>query len=383
MQSAAQQSAAQSTPAAGSRAPGYWSSTFPHDVWMQAQGIPIHRGYFIEDLRTVDLGWWEARQCQAAFIQLQGQQGVSEARVTEVPPGETLPPVHLGMDEVVYVLQGRGLTTVWAGDGAKRSFEWQKNALFMLPHDCHHQFSNMAGDQPVRLLHYNYLPIACSVQEASLYVDHPPERASTAEVGDFYSEAKVIQDTDGRYTIGRTLNFWYGNFFPDMRAWDKLDPLKTRGAGGHSVQIQFPGSQNSCHMSVFPARTYKKAHRHGPGRVIVIPGGEGFSVLWQEGHEKIFVPWREGSMFVPPEKWFHQHFNVGSTPARYLALHPLKQFAGYAEKVEDQARDQIEYVDEDPAIRQRFEAELAQRGLTSAMPDEVYRNRDYQWTYQG
>src|SRR5438552_463412 len=70
------QSAAQSTPAAGSRAPGYWSSTYPHDVWMQRQGIPIHKGYFIEDLRTVDLGWWEARQCQAAFIQLQGQQGV-------------------------------------------------------------------------------------------------------------------------------------------------------------------------------------------------------------------------------------------------------------------------------------------------------------------
>ena len=59
---------------AGSRAPGYWSSTFPHDVWMQAQGIPIHKGYFIEDLRTVELGWWEERECQAAFIQLQGRR---------------------------------------------------------------------------------------------------------------------------------------------------------------------------------------------------------------------------------------------------------------------------------------------------------------------
>src|SRR5215203_4225443 len=117
------ESAAPYTSAAlGSATPSYWSDLYPHDLWMQAQGIPIHRGYFIEDLRTVDLGWWEARQCQAAFIQLQGQQGVSEARVTEIPPGETLPPVHLGMDEVVYVLQGRGLTTVWAGDGARRSF---------------------------------------------------------------------------------------------------------------------------------------------------------------------------------------------------------------------------------------------------------------------
>ncbi|SRR5579884_488298 len=366
-----------------SQTPSYWSDVYVHDLWMQAQGIPIHRGYYIEDLRTVELGWWEARQCQAAFIQLHGQQGVSEARVTQIPPGETLPPVHLGIDEVVYVVEGRGLTAIWGADGERKTFEWQKHSLFMLPHDCHHQLSNMQGDRPVRLLHYNYLPLALSVQEPALFVERPPERLlPRGEGGEFYSAAKVVQETGGRRTIGRTLNFWYGNFFPDMRAWDKLDPLKTRGAGGHSVQIQFPGSQMSCHMSVFPARTYKKAHRHGPGRVIVIPAGEGYSVLWQEGQEKIVVPWHEASMFVPPEKWFHQHFNVGSTPARYLALHPLKQFAGYAEKIEDQARDQIEYVDEDPFIRQKFEGELARRGLASAMPNEVYVDRNYQWSYR-
>ena len=39
--------------------------------------------------------------------------------------------------------------------------------------------------------------------------------------------------------------------------------------------MEFPGSEISCHMSMFPPRTYKKAHRHGPGRAIVIPGGRG------------------------------------------------------------------------------------------------------------
>jgi gentisate 1,2-dioxygenase len=134
-------------------------------------------------------------------------------------------------------------------------------------------------------------------------------------------------------------------------------------------------------MSVFPARRYKKAHRHGPGRVIVIPAGEGYSILWEEGKDKIIAPWQEGSMFVPPEKWFHQHFNLGSSPARYLALHPLKQFYGHAEKVEDQARDQIEYANEEPFIREHFESELAKRGLTSDMPEEAYRDPNYQWRY--
>jgi hypothetical protein len=73
------------------------------------------------------------------------------------------------------------------------------------------------------------------------------------------------------------------------------------------------------------------------------------------------VPWHEASCFVPPNKWFHQHFNAGGEPARYLALHPPMQFHGHAEKVEDRAKDQIEYVNEDPWVREKFEGELEAR----------------------
>jgi hypothetical protein len=161
-----------------------------------------------------------------------------------------------------------------------------------------------------------------------------------------------------------------------MAAWDKLS---TNRRGGMSVTIMFPDSEMSCHMSVFPTRTYKKAHRHGPGRVIVIPGGEGYSILWEEGKERIVCPWHEGSMFVPPNKWFHQHFSVGSEPGRYLALHPPRQFRGHAEKIEDRAKDMIEYIDEDPWIRRKFEEELAKRQLSSLIPDDAYKVASYEW----
>jgi len=44
--------------------------------------------------------------------------------------------------------------------------------------------------------------------------------------------------------------------------------------------------------------------------------------------------------------------------------------------------DQVEYPDEDPWIRQKFEEELARRGLTTLMPDEAYQDRDYAWDYR-
>jgi oxalate decarboxylase/phosphoglucose isomerase-like protein (cupin superfamily) len=355
-----------------------WSKFYTYDEWMEAQGVPIYRGYYIADLRTLQLGWWGERQCSSAFIQLVGQEGVTSARVTEIPPGKTLPQLKFALDEIVYVVEGRGLTTIWAGERRpKKTFEWQKHSMFLVPHNYAHQFSNMQGDKPVRLLHYNYMPLTLSgVRDVNFIFGNSYEGADIQNEMDFYSEAKMVSQNTLEESWGRRA-YWYGNFFPDMRAWDKLDNNARRGAGGRSVYIQFPDSEMSCHMSVFDARSYKKAHRHGPGRVIVIPVGDGYSIMWEEGKEKVVVPWHEASCFVPPNKWFHQHFNAGGEPARYLALHPPMQFHGHAEKVEDRAKDQIEYVNEDPWVREKFEGELAKKGLTSLMPQEAYSDPNF------
>jgi len=359
-----------------------WSRVFPYDEWMESTGVPIHKGYYIEDLRTLELGWWEERQCNAAFIQLVGQEGVTSARVTEIPAGKTLTRIKPALDEIVYVVEGRGLTSVWIGDGQqKRNFEWQQHSMFLLPRHQHHQVMNMQGEKPARMLHYSYLPMAMSaIPEPDFYFDNNHDALLESIEEDVYSEAKLIKNPGDENSYVDLPAYWYGNFFPDMRAWDKLDANAKRGAGGKTVLIQFANSELTAHMSEFAAQTYKKAHRHGPGRAILIPRGEGYSIMWEEGKDKIVVPWHECSMLTPPDRWFHQHFNVGGTLARYLAMHPPMQFHGHAEKLEDRAKDQIEYPDEDPFIRQKFEAELAKQGLKSLIPAEAYTNRDFEWS---
>ena len=347
-----------------------WEQPTAYEQWITTLGIPIHRGYYVGDLRTIELGWWEARQCNAAILVLAGQEGVSEVRVTEIPAGQSTRHVRVAADEIVYVLEGRGLTSVWADGGSRRTFEWQKHSLFLLPRHHFHQLSSVQGDRPARLLHYSCLPLAMmTIPDPEFFFDRPYARLDSGASSP-YSEAKLVHDPKAR---GRT-TFWSGNFFPDMRAWDKMLFHEHRGAGGQVVWIQYPDSPLWNHMSVFPDRTYKKGHAHGPGTLIVIVEGEGYSYMWEAGKEKVHVPWHEASVTVPPDGWYHQHFNLGAVPARYLAFHSPR-----SQEYDQTGRRQIEYADEDPIVRKTFEEELAKRGLRSIMPEQVYVDRNYKW----
>lgn len=271
-------------------------------------------------------------------------------------------------------------------------FEWGPGALFLIPRFHVHEFTNASGSEPARLLHANYLPLVMSITpEAEVYFDSPiaPPPLPPDQL---YSAARMLT-RPASYAPGGVTTFWYGNFFPDMRIWDQLAFQSGRGAGARSVTIELPNSPMSAHMPVFHAGLYKKAHRHGPAFVIVIPAGEGYSIMWPQGQEKVIVPWHEASVFVPPAGWYHQHFNVGATPARYLALHPPRGFNDHFRAFKGQDDDggegadrspatlgQIEYPDEEVWIREYFEAELGKRGLKSRMPPEAYRDRDFQWS---
>jgi oxalate decarboxylase/phosphoglucose isomerase-like protein (cupin superfamily) len=353
-----------------------------YDEWMESIGVPIYHGHHVDDLRRAKLGWWEERQAFAAFLSLQGMRGVSEARVMEIPPGKATEPLKLAVGELVYVLSGNGLATVWSENGgARQTVEWGERSLFILPRHHYHRIFNASGDRPVRLLHYNYLPVAMSaVPDPDFFFNNPYSSAAPAAENDqFYAEASEVKTSnEDMPSIGV---YWSGNFFPDLGDWDRLAAFRDRGAGGSAVFMRFPDAQMGAHMSVFAPGLYKKGHRHGPGRVIVIPKGEGYSVLWKRDGKKIVCPWQEATVFVPPEDWYHQHFNTGDVPARYLALGPLPQFRGKGETLADRADRQIEYTDEDPWIRETFERELAKRGRKSGMPEAAYRDPDYRWSY--
>ena len=78
-------------------------------------------------------------------------------------------------------------------------------------------------------------------------------------------------------------------------------------------------------------------------------------------------------MIVPPNLWYHQHFNTGTTPARYLAFKhevvSIRNAQGVPKAWISQriGGDQIDYADEKPLVRTMFAEALSRNGMETQM----------------
>jgi quercetin dioxygenase-like cupin family protein len=343
----------------------------PHRDFIESEGIPIVEDFGI-DLLALEVGPWPRLEARGAYALLKGRGDFLDTYVLEIPPGgETAPQRHL-FEEVVYVLDGHGSTSVELPGGASRSFEWGPRSLFALPLNAGHRHFNGSGSRPARLVSTTNLPLVLKAFHDLDFVFHNdfcfPERFGPE--GHFGGEGTFIPVRPGRHQ-------WETNFVPDLAAFE-LRAWKARGAGGSNIMFVLADATMHAHVSEMPVGTYKKGHRHGADFHIFPVTGEGYTLLWYEGDEDfVRVDWRHGSVYAPPDMMFHQHFNVSPQPARYLAVafgglrYPFSEdkrrtFMGMDVSVRDGGR-QVEYEDQDPRIHPLYVDELRRRGLEARM----------------
>jgi quercetin dioxygenase-like cupin family protein len=337
----------------------------PYDAWVKSQGIEVFKGYFVEDLYTLPLHWWERKGGYGALINLEGTGYMDDAYVCAIPEGKSLKPESYLFEELVYVLEGRGATSIWQRHGPKQSFEWQKGSLFAIPLNAWHQHFNGEGDRQARLFVVTTAPLVFNLfHNEDFILNNPYVFADRfhGETGYFDGGGKLYKD--------RVL---VTNFVSDVMGLEPID-WRERGEGNATVFFELAQSTMGAHISAFPVGIYKKAHRHGPGAHVIVLSGDGYSLMWPEGKEKMRIDWKPGSVLVPPEGWFHQHFNPGTKPARYLALKMLSRRYKLAPgKIKadvplDQGGWQIEYEDEEPEIRRTFKEECRRSGARVLLP---------------
>jgi gentisate 1,2-dioxygenase len=84
--------------------------------------------------------------------------------------------------------------------------------------------------------------------------------------------------------------------------------------------------------------------------------------MWKEGERPARYDWAEGSVVCPPAGTWHQHYNTGPEPCRFVALH-----ASTAVQREEGGIEQIDFEDEDRELRRMYEEECARNGVAVAM----------------
>jgi oxalate decarboxylase/phosphoglucose isomerase-like protein (cupin superfamily) len=339
-----------------------------YDRYLAGEGLPVIETFNIADLLTVDVGPWPRKGARGAVINFFGSASVNDAYVLDIQPaGHTTVQRHM-YEELIYVARGRGATTVWNSAGYRTTFEWKAGSFFAIPLNCSYQHFNGSGTESARYFAVTNAPLMMNL----IHNDDFIFNLNYDFVDRFGSDPARTGDFTGA-GIAYAGRVWETNFVPDVMAMT-LQEWRERGAGSN-VMLEVANSSMCGHISEFPVGTYKKAHRHGPGANVVILQGSGYSLLWREGEPFHRIDWARGSVVVPPERWFHQHFNTGPEPARYLAMRwgsqKYRSIGGeyQVDRSVTVGGDQIEYGDEDPAVRRIFEQELAINGVESRMAE--------------
>lgn len=335
----------------------------PYTRWVASEGLDIIDGIHVPDLRAVELKKWERRNARGVFINHDASRTSNDCYILALDPGEETPPQRQLYEEMILILDGHGSTTVWNDAGQKVSFEWQAGAMFALPVNTWHQHFNGSGKESVRFVAVTNLPPIMNVFEEPEFIFNTPYDFKSRFSGepDYFAPREEVN--------GLLLET---NFVADAVNLPLIE-AKERGAGGGHIRFNMAKSSMNTHISQFPVGTYKKAHAHGPGAHVIILAGEGYSLMWPEGEEPKRYDWKPGSLVTPPNMWFHQHFNTGESPARYLAFKyegvAIRNAQGVPKAWISRriGGHQIDYADESDMVRTIFADALAEKGLEPQM----------------
>jgi quercetin dioxygenase-like cupin family protein len=345
----------------------------PYLEWVQEEGIPIAEDFGV-DLFALELKPWARFGANGAAVHLKGRGDFVSMFVLELPPATSSSPQRHMYEEVVYVLAGRGSTTVEAADGSKHSFEWSRGSMFAIPLNAAYRHFNGSGTESARMVSTTNMPAVMNMFHNADFVFNNPFDFNE-RVGDkkyFSGEGEFIPRRPG-------VHMWETNFVPDL-ATIALEDRPERGAGARILGFILADGTMHAHISEVPVGTYKKGHRHAADYHVMCVDGQGYTLLWYEGQEDfVRVDWKHGVVFAPPDQMFHQHFNIGATPARYLATafgstrYPFTTSKRNSKLGKLYASvkvggDQIEYEDQSPRIARLYEESTQKAGVKVQMP---------------
>lgn len=362
----------------------------PYEAWIAREGVPMVTGYGVADLADVEYGRWERLGADACFVLLHGMEGFTGMYSVQLPPGGSTNQMRHLHDMTVYVLAGRGATTLEGPGGTTVQFEWQEGSLFAIPLNAPHRFFAHSG--PVRYLAVTTAPLMFDLlhSEDFIFGTSYAFRERFDGTSDYIHKDNRIEGPSENLLGSFTNRGWETNFVADVRTV-LPDEISEKNRSLRFIAYELGDSSLITHESKYPSGSYMQAHYHGGGAILCILRSQGYSLMWpnslgdrpfEAGHQDQVVKfdWKPGSVFSPKTGWYHQHFNTGPTDALQLAFrygshkYPMGIWRALGGGDEDgRARTMIQrrqggniiaYADEDPEVRRMFNEALERNGVT-------------------
>jgi quercetin dioxygenase-like cupin family protein len=351
-----------------------------YEKFLEEENIPIYTGWAL-NMFTAKVEPWKRHGpgISGAYANLEGVGGSVDNWVMDIAPGANTKAIRHLYDENIIILAGEGETHIWreAAPEKKAVIRWRKGTVFAPPLNTWHQHFNK-GSAPARLTAETTLPIVIDIFRNREFLFN-----NSFDFTDRYNSEPDYFDPENRVDYGPTPDHHSLSLVNLVRnAWTLR--LFNAGQGYKDIDRHFnmAGSSMPSHVEQFPVGTYERAHRHNAGATIVLLTGTGYTLLWDyqigenpwadgKADQVHRTDWEPGVLFVPPTQWYHQHFNNGKGPARFIRLGGPpgnESFPVTAEGLTTGSNTQIQFKDESPMVRQIFEEQLALTGAKIAMP---------------
>ena len=124
----------------------------PYTRWVKSEGLDIISSFYVPSLHTVELKSWARRGGSGVFLNHDASRTSNDCYVCEIPPAKSLEAQRQLFEEMIYILDGRGSTTVWNDAGQRITFEWKAGAMFAIPLNAWHQHFNGSGKERARFV---------------------------------------------------------------------------------------------------------------------------------------------------------------------------------------------------------------------------------------
>jgi mannose-6-phosphate isomerase-like protein (cupin superfamily) len=354
-----------------------WDGRTAYERWVEDDlKLDLHRGYSAGGLGKVAVRKWAERNIGAAFYDIIGAESLAGMYVGEIPPGQSSTPARQLCDEVIYVISGRGSTTVETAKGPI-SFEWGPRSLFAIPLNFRYQLHNNSGREPARFVSVNTIPIVYNLFRDPKFIfgtDWAFDRINL----DTNMADSVLYRPDEKHE--RTaVNLHETTFVPDIFMVQRTS-FAERGSGNKTVYFELANSVISAHVAEHPGLQFFNPHRHGPSAFVFTLEGSGYTMMWQDGGKEVRFDWPEGDIgvVVPPNMWWHGHFGTSPTSMQLAVKlrsrkNPLNHLFDKTHKHISEGGTVLRYKDLEEGLRTRvwqiYVDECRQRGYEVKDPN--------------